>query len=310
MKSACDQPSPSGNAYACIDWSVGSAAMEKASASYSARTGDESVIFGVGSFGGGKDNMGKCYKLQVQGVKQPLLVQVVNQGGDVASGQFDLQVGDGGFGIFDGCANPTSQGAKAMFNVDNSAFGKQYGGWQDKADCSKLPSSPANGTLPAGEVALPQLCEKAFDLGFKGSGNAKISGGKRVPCPTELRALTGLDRTDGSTSESVGSGEVTTMMDCCKPSAGWIGNVPKVDPKFPAVVPCIADGYTRVPNAGPSPTPPSPAPTPAPAPPSPPSPSGCPGGSLSACMDLCPTDPTAFQACVKDCEQRCSGIVV
>merc|ERR1712026_168104 len=42
---------------------------------------------------------------------------------------------------------------------------------------------------------------------------------------------------------------------------------------------------------------------PAPAPgPSPPSPSGCPGGSLSNCMNLCPTDPTAFQTCVKTCE--------
>merc|ERR1712110_591446 len=48
-----------------------------------------------------------------------------------------------------------------------------------------------------------------------------------------------------------------------------------------------------------------------PSPPSPgPSPSGCPGGSLSACMNLCPTDPAAFQACVKICEQRCSGSTV
>merc|ERR1712176_1101339 len=38
-----------------------------------------------------------------------------------------------------------------------------------------------------------------------------------------------------------------------------------------------------------------------------PSPAGCPGGSLTACMNLCPTDPTAFQACVKICEQRCKS---
>jgi cellulose 1,4-beta-cellobiosidase len=48
---------------------------------------------------------------------------------------------------------------------------------------------------------------------------------------------------------------------------------------------------------------PGPSPGPAPGP----SPSGCPGGSLSACMNLCPTDPTAFQACVKVCEQKCAG---
>merc|ERR1719235_1845512 len=54
----------------------------------------------------------------------------------------------------------------------------------------------------------------------------------------------------------------------------------------------------------------SPGPSPGPSPPGPapgPSPSGCPGGSLSACMNLCPTDPTAFQACVKVCEQKCAG---
>merc|ERR1712032_1670960 len=60
------------------------------------------------------------------------------------------------------------------------------------------------------------------------------------------------------------------------------------------------DGSAPAPSPGPGPAPgPSPGPSP--------SPSGCPGGSLSACMNLCPTDPTAFQACVKICQQRCSG---
>ena len=39
-----------------------------------------------------------------------------------------------------------------------------------------------------------------------------------------------------------------------------------------------------------------------------PTPSGCPGGSLSACMGLCPSDPaSAFKACVLECEKRCSS---
>ena len=34
---------------------------------------------------------------------------------------------------------------------------------------------------------------------------------------------------------------------------------------------------------------------------------GCPGGSLSACMGLCPSTPlAAFQACVDDCARRCT----
>lgn len=50
----------------------------------------------------------------------------------------------------------------------------------------------------------------------------------------------------------------------------------------------------------PSPTP-SPAPTPTPTPT--PTPSDCPGGSLDACIDLCPAD--IFAACVSSCQTRC-----
>jgi cellulose 1,4-beta-cellobiosidase len=55
-------------------------------------------------------------------------------------------------------------------------------------------------------------------------------------------------------------------------------------------------------GGGPSPSPPSP--------PAPPSPSGCPGDSMSACIGLCPSDPTAFKACVASCEQRCKSEIV
>lgn len=43
---------------------------------------------------------------------------------------------------------------------------------------------------------------------------------------------------------------------------------------------------------GPGPTPPGPTPD-------------CPGGSLSACMGLCPTEATAFKACVQTCVEKC-----
>ena len=52
------------------------------------------------------------------------------------------------------------------------------------------------------------------------------------------------------------------------------------------------------------------SPTPAPGPPTPtpaPAPSGCPGGSLAACIGLCPSDPAAaYKACVDSCVTRCS----
>lgn len=56
---------------------------------------------------------------------------------------------------------------------------------------------------------------------------------------------------------------------------------------------------------GSSPTPPTP-PTP-PSPPTPPAPPACPGGSLSACIGLCPSSPpAAYKACVEDCTKRCA----
>jgi len=80
----------------------------------------------------------------------------------------------------------------------------------------------------------------------------------------------------------------------------------------PGPSPGPSPGPTPGPSPRPSPRPspgPSPRPSPAPSPgPSPgPSPSSCPGGSLSACMDMCPSDPVAFQACMQICLKRCSG---
>jgi cellulose 1,4-beta-cellobiosidase len=55
------------------------------------------------------------------------------------------------------------------------------------------------------------------------------------------------------------------------------------------------------------PSPPPPPPPHGPTPPPPPA-SGCPGGSLDACIGSCPSsDPTVYQVCVKDCHQRCSS---
>jgi len=56
------------------------------------------------------------------------------------------------------------------------------------------------------------------------------------------------------------------------------------------------------------PSPPVPTPTPTPGPVPTPSPSDCPGGSLDACIDLCPAD--VFAQCIKSCEKRCPHLVV
>merc|ERR1712048_1140699 len=65
-------------------------------------------------------------------------------------------------------------------------------------------------------------------------------------------------------------------------------------------------GSTTDSSPTPSPTPPAPTPTPSPTPT--PTPGDCPGGSLSACIDLCPAD--AFAPCVESCQRRCSSVLV
>merc|ERR1719201_3252178 len=57
------------------------------------------------------------------------------------------------------------------------------------------------------------------------------------------------------------------------------------------------DDPTPTPPAPPTPGPPSPIPGP---PTPPPTPSSCPGGSLSACIALCPQG-AAYQPCVQTC---------
>jgi len=50
------------------------------------------------------------------------------------------------------------------------------------------------------------------------------------------------------------------------------------------------------------------APPPPPVPPPPPSPTPCPGGTLAACMALCPSSPpSTYQACVGECARDCPG---
>jgi len=36
------------------------------------------------------------------------------------------------------------------------------------------------------------------------------------------------------------------MTDCCKPSSGFVANIPNVDQAYPAIMSCKADGFTRM----------------------------------------------------------------
>ena len=183
----------------------------------------------------------------------------VNTGSDVEPTQFDVQTGDGGVGIFNGCVAPIVTGFPAVYNGTvnwpsdttyyNDPWGFQYGGVNDASECAALPPLPlvATSLRPAGET-LVTLCQAGFTYGVRlnGGGNPTITSAVRVPCPASLVALTNLQRTDESTSETVASGTLTRMLDCCKPSAGWSDNVDFASPTYPALRPCTSDGYTRI----------------------------------------------------------------
>merc|ERR1712224_1100483 len=100
----------------------------------------------------------------------------------------------------------------------------------------------------------------------------------------------------------VGSTDPGTLRGYCSADSGKPADVESKQAKSHVIFSDIKFGPigSTVPH-GPSPTPSGPTPPP-------PSPSGCPGGSLNACIDLCPGD--VFAQCVESCKRRCESALV
>jgi hypothetical protein len=270
-----DSPPADGDmAFACMDWTFGSGAMKQAVDAFNKRVG-ENVAFGVGTYGTADDaqrGLGACYRLKVDGMKQDLLLQSINTGSDVAGNQFDMQIGDGGAGLFNTCAGGKTPGHDTMYpgTYDSSNWGHQYGGVDKREQCKNLPKYPAkDGPMKAAGDDLVTLCEYGFDNGarIEGGGNPSILSLGRVKCPDELVEMTQIHRNDDPSSYSCGadcmkadhdcqlnhggtSAEwcLTRMMDCRKPSGGFKDNVKTnlmVD-GHRIVQPCTSDGYSRI----------------------------------------------------------------
>lgn len=257
--------------HACMDWNAGSEAMENAAEAYASRlhlSGDQTPIFAVGSVGHATTNynMGKCFKFTLQGVTRPLIMQAVNEGGDVASGNIDVMMGAGGEGAYLGCTAPDYQ-ADPMFGPHSypGVFGQTAlkGGPATKGKCANLPAWAAaldQSSPQSGAESLVDLCEASFDLNLRPTdsttnGNPLITGRSWIACPDELVGITRLKRIDEPDVASPvnqdeeftsGSSHATRMMDCCKPAAGTVSRVPKFDQNYPAVMSCKADGFTRM----------------------------------------------------------------
>jgi hypothetical protein len=261
-------------AYMCMDWTAGSSHLTKAEKDFKASYGQD-VYFGVGTDGCSQTgNMGGCYRITYAeaGTDTPnqpkdIIVQAVNSGADVHCPQFDLQVGVGGTGAFNNCHGSDV----SMF--EGNDFGEEYGGWKNKADCSKSPKYPKSeaAAIAAGDNLI-DLCELSFDRNFRGEGgaNSVIRKMSQVTCPTELTNVTNIRRADqdtlgydhnttgsqvinpsadcGFNNGGDGTNCLSRMMDCRKPSAAFKDNVDldnMIDGQrlIPA---CVNDGYTRI----------------------------------------------------------------
>lgn len=221
--------------------------MQARELSYTSRTGD-SVYLGVGSYGNKNVRAGKCYRITATGVDRDLLVQVVNQGGDVPDGNFDLQLGDGGTGLFNACTNAGS--GVPQYDGSVNQWGNTYGGWRNILSCENLPSYPHCGVILQDD--LKELCKWSFRKQLR--TNPIITAMCEVACPVELYTATGIRRSDEinnayvcGTSGVAGGGILTRMMDCTKPSYGWQFNIGgPTYPGFEVFIPCRRDGYTRI----------------------------------------------------------------
>jgi hypothetical protein len=202
VQSAC----ANGSAYMCYGltpWAVSS-----------------SLAYGYAATPTGTNSCGKCYELQFTGQGQhsandpgsvalkgkTMIVQSINVGGDVAQGQFDIQVPGGGVGQFNACSS--------QWGVSSSDLGDQYGGML--AVCRRQLNY--SGTLQQTQDCLRQKCNGVF-TDAKGLGalrqaclfyadwmmaadNPKMVY-KEVTCPAALvnkSALTG----GGSTTNACG----------------------------------------------------------------------------------------------------------
>ena len=217
------------------------------------------AIYGVVGIGQASD-CGKCFQLRVNGGSVPaknfIIVQAVNTGSDVDSGQFDILVGAGGFGIYDSCSSdcktrhcgggacnaPQYSSGFSAWTPDGNCYG---GGVRSAGGCDALVPTPESKQTFA-EKTLLYGCKAAIDQGYHQNIQVNFA---QVQCPKSLYHITGI-RSGGDASLPLpnpslslpGSGRTTTTMDCCKPTCAWRQNVRGTDPNWPSLYVCNREG--------------------------------------------------------------------
>ena len=203
------------------------------------------------------------YQLEITSGGSPspnkYIVQAVNTGSDVSSGQFDILVGAGGFGIYDACSSdcqygqvcsgghcnsPYYSGNFAAWTPDGNCYG---GGVHNPSGCSKLVTSSSHTFA---DDTLLYGCPEAIKRGFHANFDVQW---QKVQCPPSLYKVTGLRRKDDGEHPAPklgltlsNSGRTTTTMDCCKSTCAWRQNIASfTDPQFPQVYTCNKIGTTN-----------------------------------------------------------------
>jgi hypothetical protein len=227
--------------------------------------GNDWAVYAVAGIGQISD-CGKCFQLEITSSdtgtmppKTKYIVQAVNTGSDVSSGQFDIFLGAGGFGIYDACSSDCKYGRVCggghcnapMFSGNFSAWtpdGNCYGGGVRGADgCDALVTTPNNGSRNFAEKTLIYGCKAAIEQHYH--QNFKVNF-EKVQCPFSMVRVTGINTKSEKGLASPhhmlklsGQGQATTTMDCCKPTCAWRQNVGSfTDPSFPQVYVCSEEG--------------------------------------------------------------------
>jgi hypothetical protein len=166
-----DQSSCSGGgAYSCWDLSPWSVSC--------------TLSYGFAAVSTSNLNCGECFQLDftsggAQG--KSMIVQIINDGGDVAGDQFDILIPGGGVGAFNGCS----------MQWGTSNLGSQYGGFL--ASCGSGGASCVENmcqTVFGNDAALMAGCGW-FTGWFDTSNNPNVNY-KKVSCPSAITQRSGI----------------------------------------------------------------------------------------------------------------------
>ena len=242
-----------------IGWSCPHLMLLSPDMQYAAQADNNSwAVYAVAGIGATHD-CGSCYQLEITdggSIPSPskYIVQAVNTGGDVSSGQFDILMGGGGFGIYDACSSDCKKGRVCSGGQCNAPqFTGNFSVWTPDGNCYSggvhLLEQCKNLTITnsLADTTLLYGCTTAIERRYHTNFGVKFA---RVQCPEYLYKVTGI-RQNGDTAyplprpdmELQNQGRTTTTMDCCKPTCAWRQNLQGItDPMFPQVYTCDHEG--------------------------------------------------------------------